>query len=237
LAIRVRLAAKIRQRYQPIHGRWRQYLHAVVFVPATAEPMLDKVKGEGPQALRSELERLSALGAPWASALLAYQALLLRDDGTRDIERAITLCKEPAARGDVFAQYILAWAFFLSHNRQDALVNLKKSVRQLFPRALLDAVRIYWRHTSPPKLLRSLMIASRAGHRATLLNRCRIYRSGKLGFFRRFLGYALAPVATFILVVAGLRNPFSAQVFAFNQKAKVEAISCWDWKQFEWVPL
>jgi len=233
----MKLEARIRRRYTPIHRRWSQYLRAPVFVPATAGPMLAKVRGQGAQVLRSELERLSSLGSPWAAALLGYQALLLRDDGSRDTERAIGLCKEPAARGDAFAQYILAWAYLLSRNQQDALVNFKKSVRQLFPPALMDAARIYWRHSKPQPLLRSLMHASKVGHRAALRLRCHIYRSGRLGMFRKFVGYALAPVAIVILIVAAIRNPFSAQVCAFNPKAKVGAFRWWDWDRFEWESL
>jgi hypothetical protein len=231
------LEGRIRQRYAPIHRRWGQYLHVPVFVPAAAGPILDNVRGQGAQPLRSELERLTALGSPWAAALLGYQALLLRDDGTRETDRAIALCKGPAARGDAFAQYILAWAYFLSRNRHDALVNFKKSIRQLFAPALIDALRIYWQHSKPQPLLRSLAHASGFGHRAALRLRCHIYRSGRLGIFRRFVGYVLAPVAIVTLIVAAIQNPFSAQVCAFNPKAKVGAFRCWDWDRFEWEPL
>jgi hypothetical protein len=224
----MKLALKIRMRYPSIHGSWRSYLRGVVFIPATAQPILERVKGQGPEALRSELERLASLGASWAAALLGYRALLVDFDGTRNIDRAIALCQGPAARGDAFAQYILAWAYSLNHNSQDALVNFRKSARQLFPPAVLDYINACLRKGTAPTLRRLLMIAKGVGHCGTLSRRCLVYRSGKVGIFRRILGYALVPAAVLHYLIAAARNPFSPQVFVFHPKTKVDDFSIWD---------
>jgi hypothetical protein len=72
-------------------------------------------------ASRRPLNFTVRLGSPWASAFLGYQALLLTPDGTRNIERAIQLCKQPALSGDAYAAYILGWATFLSGDHAEAL--------------------------------------------------------------------------------------------------------------------
>jgi hypothetical protein len=66
------LDAKIRQRFSSIHSGWRTYLRAVVYVPASSQPILYRVTGKGSEALRSELERLAALAASWATALMYF---------------------------------------------------------------------------------------------------------------------------------------------------------------------
>src|SRR5580700_1624702 len=97
----------VARRFPSIDRRWQRQVRAGTYVPSAAVPYLARLKTEGAAAFVGELDRLAALGSPWASALLGYQALLLGTDGRRDVQKAIALCTEPAARGDAFAQYIL----------------------------------------------------------------------------------------------------------------------------------
>jgi hypothetical protein len=73
--------SRIRKLFPSIRRQRFKYFRAVVYLPPAAEPLLSKVKIQGLDALLTELQRMPDLGAPWASALLAYQALLLRHDG------------------------------------------------------------------------------------------------------------------------------------------------------------
>lgn len=234
------LASTVRDRYPSIRARWRKRLRAIVYVPVVAESMLNDFEYRGSAAFKAELERLAVLGASWAAALLAYQALLLRPDGTRDTARAIALCEHPAARADAFAQYILAWALLLGPKPEDAFAMLNKSALQQFPPAILDGAAFFMRGWGVAKgaddrVLKSLALGEQVGHRATLLIRCHVYRTGRLGMFKRLLGYMLTPVGTLMYAAGGLLSPFSAQVFLFRKTTTVDAFGFWDPGKKEWM--
>ena len=217
----------VRQRFPSVDPSWRKRISGAIYIPLAAQTTLSTLNREGPEAFLAELEKLAALASPWASALLAFQALLLRPDGTRDVDKAIKLCKEPAAHGDAFAQYMLAWAMFIGGDRVEALVLFKASARQLFPPAVLDAAGLFWishRLAQAKGVLTSLEHAKAVGHYGTAWWRYKIYRSGKLGLIRRIAGYLGAPVALLYYAFAALREPFSAQVFSFDANAKYRSI-------------
>ncbi len=214
----------VAQRFPSIGRGWRTLLRNGTYVPSAAEQHLIRLKQDGPEAFVRDLDRLASLGNPWAAALLGYQALLLGSDDARDTQKAIALCTDPAAHGDAFAQYILAWALLLAGNSPAAAKALKQSALQLFPPAILHSVTFFWNgwgvtKTDDSTILLSLKNAGQTGHRATLSLRCAIYRSGKLGVFRQTLGFLLTPIAMLLWAVATFRTPFSAQVFAFDTRA------------------
>jgi hypothetical protein len=215
------------QKFRSIEPSWRKYIKGGIYIPFIAQQQLLTLKINGPEVFLAELERLASLGSPWASALLALQALLLRPDGTRDLGRAIELCKGPAARGDAYAQYILGWATFLNGDHLEAGSHFKSSAIQLFPPAVLDSVTFFWlshRLSRPEGVLTSLQHAKAVGHFATPLWRSKIYRSGRLGMGRLLLGYLIAPVAILRHLICRWRNPFSARVFVFDTRAKSSSL-------------
>jgi hypothetical protein len=217
----------VRQRFPCIDASWRIYIHGVIYIPLAAQQHLAILKHEGRNAFLVEVEKLAALGSPWASAFLGYQALLLKADGTRDIDRAIQLCKQPAVFGDAYAAYILGWATFLRGDHAEALTHFRRATRQLFPPAVLDSISFFWIshwRTEPARVLISLQQARNVGHRQTIVFRSAIYRTGKLGFDRLLLGYLLAPVAYLYFRIASWRDPFSAQSFAFHPKNPVRVL-------------
>ncbi|HWZ64681.1 MAG TPA: hypothetical protein VNX02_16805 [Steroidobacteraceae bacterium] len=186
------------------------------------------LKRDGGTAFLNELRKLASLGSAWASAFLGYQALLLRDDGARDIDAAIQLCKAPAASGDAYAAYILAWANHLRGDHAEAITHFRTATRQLFPPAVVDFAFVFWKFQSdkqPDGVLASLQVASSVGHCEALRFRCAIYRTGKLGFWRRVVGNVLTPIAYVNMLIPSLLHPFSAQVFRFNPKAPSKALS------------
>jgi TPR repeat protein len=218
---RALLSAAVRQRFPCVEPSWRQYIYGAVYIPSAAERHLVTLKRDGRRAFLDELEKLAALGSPWASAFLGYQALLLTPDGTRNIERAIQLCKQPALSGDAYAAYILGWATFLSGDHAEALTYFRRATRQLFPPAVLDSVQFFWSskgRTEPAGVLISLRQARNVGHRCTMVFRGAIYRTGKLGIGRLLLGFLLWPVAWLYFSVASFRDPFSAQSFVFDSR-------------------
>jgi TPR repeat protein len=225
------VSSVVRQRFPCVAASWRKYIYGVVYIPLAAHQHLGTLKREGSKAFLEELEKLATLGSPWASAFLGYQALLLRPDGTRDVDRAIQLCKQPAASGDAYAAYILGWATFLRGDGAEAMSYFRRATRQLFPPAVVDQVSFFWMshwRTEPMRVLISLRIAKNVGHRATIAFRSGIYRSGKLGFARLVVGYLLAPLAWFYVNFAAWRDPFSAQSFAFHPKTPSRALGLRD---------
>jgi hypothetical protein len=204
---RTRLRKLVARRFPSIAPTWRGFLRSGIYVPSEAESHLSGFGLRGPEAFLGELERLAALGAPWACAVLGHQALLLAKDRTRDPQRAIQLCADAAVRGDALG----------------AAATLRKSALQLFPPAILDTVTLFWNgwgvaKSADSSILELIEQASIIGHRATLIWRCTIYRSGKLGTLRRLVGYGLRPVAKLAWKYSTWRAPFSARVFVFDAR-------------------
>jgi hypothetical protein len=208
------------RRYPPLGRFWRKYIQEEIYVPLSAEPQLQALLKDGCK-VEQELERLASLGTAWASAWLAYSALKPTGDGFRDTPRAIHLCKTAAEGGDAFAQYIIAWALILEGDLPRGTRYMKSSAMQLFPPAALDSITLFWagwgvQRTDDRRILRILKIADRVGHDAAWLWRFTMYRTGKLGPFRRLLGYLLTPFGILRYSLAKKLRPFSAQVFVFD---------------------
>jgi TPR repeat protein len=216
------VARNTTKRRFPSLGRfWQKYLHEAIYVPIAAEPRLRTLIDGGFSAFPQELERLASLGTPWASAWLAYAALKKTQEGVRDITRAIELCSTPAQRGDPLAQYILAWALMLNGDTLRGAQYMKRAAKQGFPGAVLDSVTLFWRgwgvlRADDRRILRLLDFADRVGHDAAWTWRFAIYRTGKLGTYRRILGYMFAPVGIVRYFLAKKLRPFSAEVFVFD---------------------
>jgi hypothetical protein len=223
----MRVREIVRRRFPSVDASWRKYIGGAIYIPQAAQPYLSTLRNEGPKAFLDELERLAALGSPWASAFLGYQALLVKPDGSRDVDRAIHLCKEPAASGDAYAAYVLGWAVFLHGDPVKSLTYIRRSARQLFPPAVLDLVAFYWmgrRSKTPKGVLISLRHSRIVGHYATLFWRSKIYRSGRLGYWRLILGYILTPIGYLYWLSKFFSDPFSARRFVFDIKTPSQAL-------------
>jgi hypothetical protein len=212
--------ARIRSRYEHVAQRgW--HFHGIIYIPAVAERHIPKTK-RAHGAFVIELERLAALNVPWACAILSYYALLLREDGSRDIERAVSLCQEPARAGDAYAQYMLSWALRLKGDLQGSYRNLKKSARLLFPPAVLDIAGFYdpdWDAATINRERRlRLTISDRVGHVLTGWRRLQFYRTGRFGALSLMLGYLLVPYAFVKAILPVACSPFSAAVFVFDRR-------------------
>jgi hypothetical protein len=198
---------------------WRDYLNGPLYVPTQGRELLVILEAQGPTRVIGELERLSALGSPWASAALGYVCLMPDTDGKRDANRAAELCKPHADAGDAYALYIFAWAKFLAGDHEVALGAMKKSAMLHFPPATLDLTTFVWKGTTQgdsSPALRLLRYAEMTQHKAALLWRCQFYASGRFGVARRVLGYSLLPIAKLRYWIALLLDPFSSKVFVFR---------------------
>jgi hypothetical protein len=221
----------VRRRFPCVDARWRNYIAGAVYIPLVAEKHLAVLQREGSNAFLDELARLAKLGSPWASAILGYRALLLQPDGTRDVERAILLCKQAAASGDAYAAYVFGWAIFLRGDQAEAVSYIKRAALKMFPPALLALISLSWgsqSRTEPKRVLISLQQAKATGHFAVPHFRSQIYRTGKLGLARMLFGYIAAPVAYLYLGLASWRHPFCAQAFAFDIRTPSKAFALRD---------
>lgn len=217
------LRAQIFRRYQHVGRSWHRCVRGLVYLPAAADQHIAPSNRKDPATLQAEFERLSLLGVPWACAVLGYQALLRKPDGTRNVERAVSLCTGPAHSGDPYAQYILAWALVLQGDSASAATAMRKSSLQLFPPAVLDSATFFWRAKASEKDYQSVMkllsLSDQIGHAGTSSRRCAFYRSGRFGIGRLALGYLLLPFAAAKYYLAVTLFPFSAHVFAFMERA------------------
>jgi hypothetical protein len=211
---------------RPTRRLWRAYFNAPLYVPPEAYSTLRILKSRGRDAFVAELERLSSLGSPSASALLGILCLTPGSDGTRNTERAIELSKSHADSGDAYSQFVYAWALMFSKQPNPAIATINKAAVRLFPPATIDLVTFLWssggrEHRHAPLAMKALQLAVRSGHKSAMLWRCALYRSGHFGFWLRLVGVVLTPIAFSKLVISSLFfRPFSAQVFSFPARLK-----------------
>ncbi len=200
------------------------YFNSPLYIPDNGSLILKLLETGGPPPFLSELQRLSALGSPWASAILGYLALMPGSDGKRDTGRAIELCKPHAHAGDPYAQFVYAWALIYGGQPKLAFESIKKATVSGFPPAGLSFAAFIWnlpgkKASDAAAALKALGFAEKTGHKAAPLCRCKFYKSGRLGLLRVPLGYLLWPLAA-IRFLRGVRSdPFASQVFVFQSQA------------------
>lgn len=200
------------------------YFNSPIYVPDQGRYVLKLLETGGPKPFVEELERLSTLGSPWASAMLGYMALMPGSDGKRDASRAVELCKAHAYAGDSYAQFVFAWALIYSGQAKLAFDSMKKAAAAGFPPATIDFSTFIWNLQGRTKsdaiaALKALKFAYQARHASTLVWKYDFYRSGRLGFLRRPLGYLLAPLARLRSLFVFFEDPFSCRVFVFQHRA------------------
>jgi hypothetical protein len=199
---------------------WRRNSGAVpLHIPEQGRHIFKSLNENGLVELKSELERLSGLGSTWASSALGWLCICKSKDGTRDPGRAIELCRAPAAAGDPYAGYVLAWAFALANRGTEAVDMMKRAALAGFLPARLDLVTFVWNGRDPTSRNRRAaydLLNHAQAHKAAMIWRCRLNRSGEFGWIRRLLGYFLMPVGFVRYAVAFWRNPFSCKVLLFQ---------------------
>lgn len=197
------------------HGGGAMPLH----VPKQGRYIFNSLDANGLIYVKTELERLSSLGSMWASAALGWLCICKGRDGTRDPHRAIELCRGPAATGDPYATYVLAWALTLANQGTQAIELMKRAALAGFLPAKLDLVTFVWNGRDPTHRNRRVaydLLSHAKGHKASMVWRCRLNRSGEFGWTRQFLGYLLVPIAFFRYAIAVWRDPFSCNVLVFQ---------------------
>jgi hypothetical protein len=188
-----------------------RYLNYPLYVPQSHRNVLEILAKQGIPGMTSELERLSALGSPWASATLGYLSLLPSPQGVRNPKRAVELCSKAAAAGDSYALYVTGWAqYVLTQDRVGAAESILASSKMHFAPATLAMAFFLWPKTA--KALDFVSEAARCGHKAAWTWKCGFFRTGRLGFIRRTLGYILTPLARMRYVAALWINPFGEDV-------------------------
>ncbi len=202
---------------------WRAYATQPVYVPDEARYILRTLETGGPDRLLAELERLSSIGSPWASAMLGFVSLLPGPNGHRNPVRTLELCRKHADAGDPYALFICAWAHLYGGDHQRAVAMMKKAAKAAFLPAALDLSTFAWNNskTSPTVALRLLRLAEQAGHKGALVWRCVYYKSGRVGFARQLIGYLLSPPARLRYALSLWTNPCSCRVFMFPTWANV----------------
>jgi hypothetical protein len=199
---------------------WRRNGGAVpLHIPKEGHYVFNSPHANGLGYLKTELERLSVLGSTWASCALGWLCICRSRDGKRNPDRAIELCKNPAAAGDAYANYVLAWALMLTNQGTEALNSMKSAALAGFLPARLELVTFVWNGHDPTGRNRSVaydLLKHADGHKAAMIWRCRLNRSGEFGWIRWLLGHLLAPIAFLRYAVAFWTNPLSSNVLVFQ---------------------
>ncbi len=192
------------------------YLNYPLFVPERYRSVLDQLTDGGVSGMITELERLSSLGSSWAASTLGYLSLLPSESGARDPQRAIAWCARPAAEGDAYALFVLAWALFaLTGSGVKAAEKMLAAAALKFAPAILALSVFVWRADSQ-RALKLVDRAGRLGHKAAWVVRCGYYRTGRVGMLRCVLGYALTPLARMRYRLAVVAHPLSETVLVIT---------------------
>ena len=199
---------------------WRGNVSAMpLHIPEHGRYIFNSPNANGLSYLKAELERLSTLGSTWASSALGWLCICKGKDGSRDPGRAIELCRGPAAAGDPYASYVLAWALALTNQGTAALDSMKKAALAGFLPARLDLVTFIWNgrdSTNSNRRVAYNLLKHAKQHKAALMFRCKLDRSGEFGWIRRFLGYLLTPIAFVRYAMGYWKDPFSCKILVFQ---------------------
>jgi len=203
---------------------WKLHLRGSLYIPEESRHLVGLLASGGPTRLIEEVEKMAKLGSLWASATLGYLSLLPGEDGRRNPQRAIELLRERAISSDPYVLFVLAWAYVLSGRRLVGLRTMRKASRSGFPPAALEFATFVWngwgiKEYHSAAALDLLRDARKAGHKAALIWKCKMYLSGKFGAFRACLGYLMLPYAQFRFFVWAILDPFSCRVFWFQPPA------------------
>jgi len=214
---------KVVSQYFSNRRLWRRRLNGVLYIPDQGRFLVEVLNVSGPTRMVEELERLSALGSPWASAVLGCICLRPGANGERDVARAIVLCAPHAERRDPYALFVYAWALLHSGKRNMAIRTMQKSALLKFPPAVLDFVTFVWsgwgmKEANPQAALQLLNRAFKVHHAMALAWLSVLYRSGKYGLMRHAFGYVLIPLAWLRVMYAASVDPFSCTVFTLSTK-------------------
>lgn len=198
-----------------------EHLHAPLYIPQEGRFVLKTLEVAGPPGLIKELQKLSALGSPWASAALAHIYLRPGPEKKPDAEQAIDICRSHAERGNAYALYISAWAFLHLGQRAMAVRAMQSAAISRFPPAAMDFVVFAWngwgmKERDTGAALRLLRVAFSLRHAMALKWLCRLYRSGEFGIWRRVLGLFLMPIAVVRYALAIRHDPFSEHVLTLS---------------------
>jgi hypothetical protein len=101
----------------------------------------------------------------------------------------------------------------------EAVDSMKRAALGGFLPAKLDLVTLVWNGRDPTGRNRRVaydLLNHADGHKAAMVWRCRLNRSGEFGLIRQLLGYLLAPVAFLRYAVAFWTNPLSCKVLVFQ---------------------
>jgi TPR repeat protein len=193
-----------------------RHLNYPLYVPEHHRSVLAKLTEGGVPGMMAELQRLSSLGSPWAASTLGYLSLLPSQSGARDPQRAIDLCTKPAAEGDAYALFVLAWALFaLTGSGVKAAEKMLAASKMKFAPAILALSAFVWR-ADCERALKLVDRAGQLGHKAAWVVRCGYYRTGRVGMLRCVLGYALTPLARLRYRLAVLAHPLSENVLVIT---------------------
>jgi hypothetical protein len=167
--------------------RWMKEVGIPLFIPPEGRAALTHLNISSAARLLIELQRLSTLGASWASAALATILIYPDEQGMRELARSRELLMKPAAAGDAYSLYVLAWAELLSGDGSGFFNHMQRSAKAGFSPAILDLAGTFL----PQKVetaLRLLKIAEAKGHLAARGRMLQMWMKGSLGWTRRVPG-------------------------------------------------
>lgn len=177
------------------------------------------------EKLAAVLKRRTALGSMSAAAILGFLELMGAISGRLNPQAAITCCTGPAKAGNSYAQYVLAWAYWESGNRDDALRWMKLPAAASFLPALVDTGRMLAVVAHDAGELRTavgiLWGAHKLGHVVPLVAISGIAFRGRLGLGQRLLGLVMSPYAAIRLLLGYRCMPFGVRSFCIARRPNV----------------
>lgn len=188
-----------------------------LFIPPEGRAALAHLNISSPSVLLVELQRLSTLGAGWASAALATILIYPDEQGMRDLSRSKELVGKPAASGDAYALYVLGWAELLSGNKSACFNDWQRSAKTGFSPAILDLAGTFLPQ-NVGTALRLLRTAEAKGHVAARSRILQLWMNGSLGWARRIPGLLWFIYDYLPGFVKLRRDPLSVDTFCIHDR-------------------
>jgi hypothetical protein len=199
---------------------WRNGLQRPIYVPSELRPIRSLLSRGNFKDAIGELLRLSILGSNSAAATLGYIALTCDSLQGEGRLQAIRLCRNSAARGYGYAQYVEAWREYEEGNVRKFAQWLNRSAKQRFLPAIGDLGRLLIAPPSKmkrhPRLARKLFrLAMSSGHLASAVTFFQSCKQGNFGPLYSSIGTLLLPLSILLVTPIMWMLPFSITVFAY----------------------
>jgi hypothetical protein len=196
------------------NAAWRNGLNFPIYVPEELTGISHLLSNGRVAETCSELRRLAALGSDHAAALLAYMCVRGISLTAGNHEGVLLRCQEAAARGNNYAQYVMAVTCRIRGDYKTEWGWLNMATKNNFGPALAESGQLAAGAAHEYDIANLFFRRGmRTGHIPSLIYYLSWCYRGKYGIARRLSGALLFPLAAVLMQVIAWYAPYSLSIF------------------------